>query len=102
MNEFRISLIKKAYQKLDENSDGSVKLDDIAKLYDVSKHPDVIQGKKQPKEVYLDFMKMWDTQVADGVITFEEFLDYFKDISASIDRDDYFALMMKNSWKIDV
>jgi hypothetical protein len=38
--------------------------------------------------------------VADGIITFDEFLDYFKDISASIDRDDYFEVMMKNSWKI--
>ncbi len=45
---------------------------------------------------------MWDTQVADGIVTFDEFLDYFKDVSASIDRDDYFTLMMANSWKIQV
>lgn len=102
MNEFRIALIRKAYQKLDENSDGSVKLDDIAKLYDVTKHPDILQGKKTAKDVFLEFMRMWDTQEADGVVTFEEFLDYFRDISASIDRDDYFALMMQNSWKITV
>ena len=95
-------MIKKAYQKLDENSDGTVKLDDVAKLYDVSKHPDVIQGRKKPNEVYSEFMKLWDTQVADGVVTFDEFLDYFRDVSASIDRDDYFALMMQNSWKIQV
>jgi Ca2+-binding EF-hand superfamily protein len=93
-------LIRKAYQKLDENSDGTVKLDDVAKLYDVSKNPDVASGKKKPNEVYMEFMKLWDTQVADGVITFDEFLDYFRDVSASIDRDDYFALMMQNSWKI--
>jgi Ca2+-binding EF-hand superfamily protein len=97
-----LGLIRKAYQKLDVNSDGLVKLDDIAKLYDVSKHPDVIGGRKQPVEVYKEFMKLWDTQVADGIVTFEEFCDYFKDVSASIDADDYFALMMKNSWKIDV
>ncbi len=48
MNEFRINLIKKAYQKLDANSDGTVKLDDVAKLYDVSKHPDVLSGKLKP------------------------------------------------------
>lgn len=71
-----------------------MKLDDIAKLYDVSKHPDIVNGKKKPQEVYIEFMKMWDTQVADGVVTFDEFLDYFKDVSASIDRDDYFSLMM--------
>jgi hypothetical protein len=30
-----------AYDKLDVNKDGLVKLDDIAKLYDVSQHPDI-------------------------------------------------------------
>ena len=47
-------------------------------------------------------MSKWDTQVADGIVTFEEFLDYFSDVSASIDSDEYFAGMMKNAWKIDV
>ena len=102
LNEFRIGLIRKAYEKLDVNADQSVRLDDIAKLYDVSKHPDVTSGRKKPNEVNMEFMKMWDTQVADGIVTFDEFLDYFRDISASIDRDDYFALMMQNSWKISV
>jgi hypothetical protein len=62
----------------------------------------VTSGRKKPNECYQEFMKMWDTQVADGIVTFDEFLDYFRDISASIDRDDYFALMMHNSWKIQV
>ena len=83
------------------NKDGQVKLDDIAKIYDVSKNPDVLSGKKQPKEVYLEFMKQWDTQVPDGIITFEEFSDYFSQVSASIDSDQYFAEMMKNAWKLD-
>ena len=77
-------------------------LEDIARLYDVSRHPDVINGLKEPKDLYLDFMSKWDTQVADGIITFEEFLDYFGDVSASIDSDEYFATMMKNAWKLDI
>jgi Ca2+-binding EF-hand superfamily protein len=101
LNSFRINLIKKAYQKLDVNGDGTVKLDDIAQLYDVSKHAEVISGRKQPKDAYLDFMRLWDTQVADGIVTFEEFLDYFKDVSASIDTDEYFGVLMKNAWKLD-
>jgi len=82
------------------NGDGSVKLDDIAKLYDVSKHPDVVQGRKEPKQVYLEFMRLWDTQVADGIVTIEEFLDYFADVSASIDSDEYFGAMMQSAWKL--
>lgn len=46
-------------------------------------------------------MKLWDTQVADGIVTFNEFLDYFADVSASIDSDEYFAAMMKSSWKLE-
>lgn len=42
MNDFRVNLIRKAYNKLDINGDGLVKLDDIAKLFDASKHPDVL------------------------------------------------------------
>ena len=45
-------------------------------------------------------MSMWDTQVADGIVTFEEFCDYYKDVSASIDTDEYFAFMMTQAWKL--
>jgi Ca2+-binding EF-hand superfamily protein len=44
----RIACIRQAYDKLDVNHDGSVTLDDVAKLYDVSMHPDVIANKMTP------------------------------------------------------
>lgn len=46
-------------------------------------------------------MKKWDTQEQDGIVTAEEFVEYFKDVSASIDDDAYFEQMMKNAWKLD-
>lgn len=100
LNETRLALIRKAYDKLDVNGDGTVTLDDVAKLYDVSQHPDVISGKLSPMEAYRQFMSLWDTQVADGIVTFDEFCDYFRDVSASIDSDEYFRVMMINAWKI--
>ena len=36
----------------------------------------------------------------DKKITWEEFEEYYNNISASVDNDDYFELMMKNAWKI--
>lgn len=100
LNESRLSYIRAAYNKLDVNKDGQVKLDDIAKLYDVSQHPDVISQKMTPEQAYRQFMTLWDTQVADGVVTFEEFCDYYRDVSASIDTDEYFGVMMTNAWKL--
>jgi Ca2+-binding EF-hand superfamily protein len=49
LSENRLSFIRRAYQKLDVNGDGSVTLDDIARIYDVSRHPDVMAGKKTPE-----------------------------------------------------
>ena len=45
-------------------------------------------------------MSQWDTQEADGIVTFDEFCDYYEGVSCSIDRDDYFELMMKRAWKL--
>ena len=50
-----------AYDKLDVNKDGLVKMDDIAQIYDASQHPDVITGKKTPEDVFREFMTQWDT-----------------------------------------
>lgn len=61
INPFWQGLILQAYKKLDVNWDGLVKLDDIAKIYDASKHPDVFSGKLSPEEVFMEFMSMWDT-----------------------------------------
>jgi len=101
ISDERKAWVRRAYQKLDVNGDGTVRLDDIAKLYDVSKHPRVISGQSDPREIYMTFMSLWDTQVADGIVTFDEFLDYYRDISASYDDDAAFGAMMRSAWKLE-
>lgn len=48
----------------------------------------------------MQFMSLWDTQIPDGIITFDEFCDYYRDVSASVDTDDYFCVMMQAAWKL--
>lgn len=62
LNAARKTIIRSAYNKLDVNGDGTVKLDDIAKLYDATRHPDYVSGKKSIEQVFVEFMSMWDTQ----------------------------------------
>ena len=38
---------------------------------------------------------------SDGVVSLDEFIEYYTNISANIDNDAYFDLMMTNAWNID-
>ena len=46
----------------------------------------------------MKYMSLWETQEADGIVTFEEFCDYYKDISAAVQTDEQFAAIMKSAW----
>jgi hypothetical protein len=93
-------MVRKAYDKLDVNKDGTVRLDDIAQLYDASCHPDVLSGKKDESDLYMEFMSLWDTQVKDGIVTWDEFSGYYKDISCSVESDAEFYKIMNEAWKL--
>lgn len=82
---------------LDKDGSGQVTIDDIRIAYDVSFHPEFQSGRKTKDEILAEFMTVWETHKLDHIVTIEEFEDYYKDISASIDSDDYFELMIRNA-----
>lgn len=82
------------------NKDGQVKLDDIAKTFDASSVKEVQEGKRSEQDIYMEYMSLWDTQIKDGIITFDEFLGYYEDFSASVENDDEFVNAMKEAWKL--
>ena len=107
MNSARRKYVDQAFSKLDLDKSGVVEFEEIKGLYNCKKHPDVLSGKKTEDEVYMDFMETFQMHSAlkgkgtkDNEITRQEFQEYYENISASIDRDDYFALMMTNAWKL--
>jgi len=100
MSNARKTLIHKAFKKLDKSGDGIVTTDDLKGVYSVTKHPKYISGEMTEDQVLLTFLDTFDTQDKDGKITKEEFEMYYVGVSASIDTDAYFDLMMRNAWKI--
>ena len=97
LNERRLALVHRAYGILDKDGSGQVTLADIQMAYDVSFHPDFQSGQKTKDEIMTEFMGCWETHKKDAIVTIEEFEDYYKDLSASIDNDDYFELMIKRA-----
>jgi Ca2+-binding EF-hand superfamily protein/6,7-dimethyl-8-ribityllumazine synthase len=100
LNERRKNLVLMAFDILDTDKSGVIELDDIRAKYDASKHPDVIAGKRSTDEILSEFLDTFDTEDKDGKVTTSEFCRYYGNISASIDEDDYFELMIRNAWKI--
>ena len=100
MNDRRRRLVRMAFDILDKDGSGIVSTDEILQVYDLNWHPDVRAGRMTVKEAAKDMMKTWDRKDQNGEITIEEFEDYYKEVSASIDDDDYFELMIRNAWRI--
>jgi Ca2+-binding EF-hand superfamily protein len=100
LNDRRKKLIRMAFDTLDTDRSGFITVDEMNEKYDVSCNPEVQQGKKTPDEAMQEFMTQWDRLDGDGMVSVEEFEDYYKGVSSSIDGDDYFELMIRNAWRI--
>lgn len=101
MNEKRLKFVNMAFTILDKDGSGEVETQEIASAYDASKHPEVLAKRKTANQVLREFLDTFDVGgVKDGKVTRQEFQNYYHNISASIDNDDYFELMMRNAWHI--
>ncbi len=77
-----------------------LQLEDIGRGFDASKHPAVALGVGSEQQVYAEMMDSWDANL-DGVVTWEEFRDYFTCVGASVSSDGEFCSMMKAVWSLD-
>ena len=110
MNPRRSAIAKKAFNIMDRDNSGKLDINDIRQTYNAKQHPDVQQGKKTEEEVLTEFLDTFEDHFADmkghadsrdGIVTMTEWLEYYNNVSMSIDRDDYFELMMNNTWNLD-
>lgn len=110
LSNLRIGLIRKAFQKLDTDQSGVLTYQDLEKTYDVRKHPKYMHGEWSKEDVLKSFLKTFEKGGnEDGEVTWDEFLNYYSGVSASVDNvtekgtgksDAYFSLMMKQAWGI--
>ncbi|XP_065296491.1 calcyphosin-like protein isoform X1 [Dermacentor albipictus] len=101
MSPSREALVAKAFQKLDRSGDGQVTFEDLKSVYNVRNHPEYLNGQKTERELLNKFLATFEQGgVVDGVVTKDEFFDYYSGVSASIDEDAYFDLMMRTCWKL--
>lgn len=109
MTEPRRNLVMRAFKMLDKTGDGIIAIEDIKGVYNARNHPDVKMGKKTEDEVLGEFLSTFETHHSimkggaglDQRVDEHEFIEYYNNVSASIDDDRYFELMMKNAWNFE-
>nr|VZI19695.1 unnamed protein product [Spirometra erinaceieuropaei] len=101
LSNSRINLINQAFIKMDKTKDGTITADDLKGVYNVSKHPKYLNGEWTEDQVFAEYLKTFEVGGdVDAIVTKEEFLNYYSGLSASIDNDAYFDLMMRNAFKL--
>ncbi|CAH8652863.1 unnamed protein product [Schistosoma rodhaini] len=101
MSKCRLDVLNKAFLKMDKTKDGAITIEDLKGVYNVKNHPKFINGEKTEDEILVEFLKTFQPQNnADEIITREEFFNYYSGLSASVDNDAYFDLMIRCSFKL--
>ncbi|XP_060602658.1 calcyphosin-like protein [Ruditapes philippinarum] len=98
MSKLRTDVINEAFDLLDANKDGVLKLEDLKIVYSTNarRHPKFVSGEWTEEQVLRNFLDSIDTPGnPDGKVTREEFMNYYAGVSSTVDDDSYFDLMMR-------
>jgi Ca2+-binding EF-hand superfamily protein len=111
MDMMRYTLVKKLFDSFPKNENGSISIDVIKKSFCPIQHYEVANGKRKTDEVYGEFLELIDifreyaSNLKGGVpkndLTFEEFCDFFGEISLEIQNDYAFSNLIQNCWMIN-
>ncbi|XP_031637576.1 calcyphosin-like protein [Contarinia nasturtii] len=111
MSQSRRNIIGVAFKKLDKTGDGQITIDDLKHVYSVLHHPEYTCGDQTEEQILDRFLANfevggvvdghWSNSLASNSrVTEEEFFNYYAGVSASIDNDLYFDLVMRQAYKL--
>jgi len=100
LSERRKGMVMKAFHMLDKDNLGQITVSDIRGIYDVSRNPEFLEGRATKEQILVNFLNQFDGARGndDGIVTLDEFMDYYRDVGMSVPSDEYFVQMMESTW----
>jgi Ca2+-binding EF-hand superfamily protein len=107
LNDKRLRIINLVFHRLlfDKN-ESYIKQEDIKKYFNPKGHPDYINNKKNYQEILAEFLDYYQyhfyllNQNNNGIVTFENFVDFYQFISFDYENDNDFENMMIGVWNL--
>lgn len=96
----RMALISSAFQQMGGTYTRPVPARELQRHYNVASHPEVQAGRASEEDASDSFMRAVGGDRGEFA-AFEDFANYFRDLSAGYDSDDDFARMMQQAWGVD-
>jgi HKD family nuclease len=87
------------FAELDDGGKGHIPFEIIASRYNSKNHPEVVAGRLTSKQTLNSFLENLNSGlIVSGMVTRNEFFDYYTNIGACISSDDYFNLLLRSEW----
>ncbi|KEG14150.1 hypothetical protein DQ04_00601170 [Trypanosoma grayi] len=84
-----------------ENRDGAVQIDELLGVFNASGHPAVVCGERTEAEVREEFQATFNTTTnPEGVITRQEFEQYYSCVAGTCPDDASFVTLMQGVWPV--
>jgi len=96
LTQHRGELIRDTWERL-VGAD-SIKFIDLQNAFDPYGQQEVKIGKLKPDHAFKEFLGQWDVR-KDGDITYQEFFNFYWDISSVVQEDDAFESLIRTSWR---
>ena len=101
MPKSRIELLERVWrEKINRQGAAKVPVAEVLGLIDFTHDPDVFTGRLSREQAVRDFPELWDKN-HDGFINWNEFVDFYRDISAGLEEDAHFEMTLKNAWNFN-
>ena len=107
----RRALIQKVFDSFNKDKNGKILISDMKNRFNPSRHPDVLKGSKTENKIlgeFLDFLEIFReyyNNLHGGYtfnIGFQEFLEFYSEISLSIEDDKDFENLLINCWDLEL
>ena len=110
-NQNREIIIQKLFEKYNKGK-GFVSINDLKQNFNPVNHPDVINQLRNKDEIFLDFIdsleifreyngNLNNENIKNGYMSYDDFKNFFKEISMSIPDDKYFEYLVNNCWSLN-